>query len=166
MARPATRAVDDAFFERFFADTCQMAVGAVAVTTGDVGAAEDAVQEAYLRAHRRWARVSTLDRPDLWIVRVATRIAVSNWRRHRRETHLSSELQAEVADSITRIWTEWGLEALSPKQRRMVILHHMHGLPVADVARAAGSSTETVRTHLKRARVRLRTRFSDEDRYD
>ena len=74
-----------------------------------------------------------------------------------RETRLSAEVQAEVDDTITRIWTEWGLEALSPKQRLAVILHHMLGLPVADVARASGSSTETVRTHLKRARVRLRT---------
>jgi RNA polymerase sigma-70 factor, ECF subfamily len=166
MARPANREADDASFDRFFADTCQMVVGSVAVTTGDVAAAEDAVQEAYLRAHYRWARVSTLDRPDLWVVRVATRIGVSSWRRRRRETHLSAELQAEVVDSITRIWTEWGLETLSPNQRLAVILHHMHGLPVADVAREAGSSTETVRTHLKRARLRLRARLSEKERYD
>jgi DNA-directed RNA polymerase specialized sigma24 family protein len=44
-----------------------------------------------------------------------------------------------------------------------VVLHHVHGLPVADVAAAAGSSTETIRTHLKRARQRLRTRLTDEE---
>lgn len=166
MVRPVSRAADEVAFDRFFVDTCQLVVGVVAVTTGDVPAAEDAAQEAYLRAHQRWARVSALDRPDLWVVRVATRIAVSSWRRRRRETHLNSELQADIADSITRVWTQWGLEALSSKQRLAVILHHIHGLPVADVAIAAGSSTETVRTHLKRARLRLRTRLSDEDRYD
>jgi RNA polymerase sigma-70 factor, ECF subfamily len=163
MVMPTRAGDEEAAFERFFADTCQLVVGMVAVTTGDVAAAEDAVQEAYLRAHQRWGRISTLDRPDLWVVRVATRIAVSSWRRRRRETQLGSEVEAKVADSIARIWTRWGLEGLSPQQRLAVVLHHVHGLPVADVAAAAGSSTETIRTHLKRARRRLRTRLTDEE---
>ncbi|MHB8489296.1 MAG: sigma-70 family RNA polymerase sigma factor [Candidatus Dormibacteria bacterium] len=166
MARPAARSTDAAEFDRFFLDSCQLVVGMVAVVTGDVAAAEDAVQEAYLRAHQRWTRVAALDRPELWVVKVASRIAVSNWRRRRRESPLSADLRAEVDDSITRVWARWGLEALSPKQRLAVILHHGHGLPVADVARAAGTSTETVRTHLKRARLRLRVRLADKDSYE
>ena len=58
-----------------------------------------------------------LERPELWVVKVATRIAVSSWRRRRRETQLGRELEAEVADSIARIWTRRGLEGLSPQQR-------------------------------------------------
>jgi RNA polymerase sigma-70 factor (ECF subfamily) len=163
MVLPTRASDDEAAFEHFFLDSCQLVVGMVTVTTGDVAAAEDAVQEAYLRAHQRWSRVAGLERPDLWVVRVATRIAVSSWRRRRHETQLNRELEAEVADSIARIWTRWGLEGLSPQQRLAVVLHHVHGLPVADVAAAAGSSTETVRTHLKRARQRLRTRLADEE---
>jgi RNA polymerase sigma-70 factor (ECF subfamily) len=166
MTGPVTRVADTADFDRFFAESCQLVVGMVAVTTGDVAAAEDAVQEAYLRAHQRWMRVGTLDRPELWIAKVATRIAISNWRRRRYESPLSDDLHANVADTIARIWTRWGLETLSPKQRLAVILHHVHGLPVEDVAIAAGSSAETVRTHLKRARLRLRTRMSDEESDD
>ena len=166
MVLPTRASDEDGAFERFFLDSCQLAVGMVAVTTGDVAAAEDAVQEAYLRAHQRWGRVGGLERPELWVVKVATRIAVSSWRRRRRETQLGRELEAEVADSIARIWTRWGLEGLSPQQRLTVVLHHVHGLPVADVAIAAGTSTETVRTHLKRARQRLRARLADEQSHE
>src|ERR1700681_4612749 len=105
MAMPTRARDEEAAFERSFADTCHLVVGMVAVTTGDVAAAEDAVQEAYLRAHQRWGRISTLDRPDLWVVKVSTRIAVSSWRRRRRETPLGSEGEAEVGDSIGRIWS-------------------------------------------------------------
>jgi len=116
MVLPTRASDEDGAFERFFLDSCQLAVGMVAVTTGDVAAAEDAVLEAYLRAHQRWGRVGGLERPELWVVKVATRIAVSSWRR-RRETQLGRELEAEVADSIARIWTRRGLEGLSPQQR-------------------------------------------------
>lgn len=153
-------------FDRFFADTCQFVVGLVTVTTGDAAAAEDAVQEAYLRALQRWGSVAGMDRPDLWVAKVATRLAVSTWRRRRREDQLTVEVPADVTDSLNRIWLKWGLEALSPKQRLVLILHHIHGLPIREVAAAAGSSPETVRTHLKRARLRLRTRLSEEESYE
>lgn len=153
-------------FDRFFADTCQFVVGLVTVTTGDVAAAEDAVQEAYIRALSRWGSLRSMNRPDLWVAKVATRLAVSSWRRRRREDQLTVEVPTDVADSVNRIWLKWGLEALSPKQRLVLILHHIHGLPIEEVAAAAGSSPETVRTHLKRARLRLRTRLSDEESYE
>ena len=156
------RVDQDAAFDRFFAETCQFVVGLVTVTTGDAAAAEDAVQEAYLRAHQRWGSLAAMDRPDLWVAKVAARLAVSSWRRRRREAELTVEVPAVLTDSLNQIWLKWGLEALSPKQRLVVILHHIYGLPIGEVAAAAGSSTETVRTHLKRARLRLRTRLSEE----
>jgi RNA polymerase sigma-70 factor, ECF subfamily len=162
----ATVVDKEAAFDRFFADSCQFVVGLVTVTTGDAAAAEDAVQEAYLRAHQRWGSVALMDRPDLWVAKVASRIAVSSWRSRRREAQLTVDLPVEVADSLNRIWLKWGLESLSPKQRFVLILHHIHGLPLAEVAAAAGSSTETVRTHLKRARLRLRRRLFDGESYE
>jgi len=153
----------EAAFDRFFVDTCQFVVGLVTVTTGDAPAAEDAVQEAYLRASQRWGSLAHMDRPDLWVAKVATRLAVSHWRRQRREMPLSLEVPVEMTDALNRIWLRWGLETLSPKQRLVMVLHHIHGLPIEEVAVAAGASPETIRTHLKRARLRLRARLSDEE---
>ncbi len=154
MELPADRS--EASFEAFFEETCQRIVGIVAVATGDVAAAEDAVQEGYARALTRWGRVSRLDRPDLWVVRVATRIAIDAWRRRRRETPLEVDMRAAVHDDIDRLWVRWGLEGLSPMQRMTVVLRHVEGRPVAEVAAAVSTSPETVKTHLKRATRRLR----------
>jgi RNA polymerase sigma-70 factor (ECF subfamily) len=154
----------DASFEAFFEETCQRIVGIVAVATGDVAAAEDAVQDAYARALTRWGRVSRLDRPDLWVARVATRIAIDSWRRRRRETPLEAEMRASVHDDIDRLWVRWGLEGLSPMQRVTMILRHVEGRPVAEVAAVTSTSPETVKTHLKRATRRLRALLREPSR--
>ena len=38
--------------------------------TGDVAAAEDAVQEAFARAIARWHRLRSYDRPGAWVRRI------------------------------------------------------------------------------------------------
>jgi RNA polymerase sigma factor (sigma-70 family) len=65
-------------------------------------------------------------------------------------------MRASVHDDIDRLWVRWGLEGLSPMQRVTVILRHVEGRPVNDVAAAVSISPETVKTHLKRATRRLR----------
>ncbi|HEX3605166.1 MAG TPA: sigma-70 family RNA polymerase sigma factor [Candidatus Dormibacteraeota bacterium] len=153
-----------ASFEAFFEESCQRIVGIVAVATGDVAAAEDAVQDAYARALTHWGRVSNYDRPDLWVARVATRLAIDAWRKRRRETALESGMRASVDDDIDRLWVRWGLEGLSPMQRMTVILRHVEGRPVVEVAAAVSTSPETVKTHLKRATRRLRQLLGDTPR--
>src|SRR6185436_14523926 len=53
--------------------------------TGDVTAAEDAVQEAFARAIARWHRLRSYDRPGAWVRRVTIRLAVRDRGRRRRE---------------------------------------------------------------------------------
>src|SRR5437660_2674663 len=48
--------------------------------TGQWGTAEDLTQEAFLRLHQRWARVSRYERPGAWLRRVLLNLATS-WRR-------------------------------------------------------------------------------------
>lgn len=55
-------------------------MGAVALVTGDQSAAEDAVQEALLRA---WERTHPIERLDAWIVTVALNLTRSGLRRRR-----------------------------------------------------------------------------------
>lgn len=58
---------------------------AVLVARRNPHRAEDAMQEAYLRAYDRWDSVQHYRRPHAWVVRVALNVATSWWRRHRRE---------------------------------------------------------------------------------
>jgi RNA polymerase sigma-70 factor (ECF subfamily) len=46
-------------------------------------AAEDVAVEALARAYARWASVSRMDKPDAWVFRVATNLALDVIRRRR-----------------------------------------------------------------------------------
>ena len=67
-------------FDEFYRGSRQRLLGFVYVLTGDLAEAQDAVQEAYVRAWQRWSTVGGYDDPEAWVRVVATRIAVSRWR--------------------------------------------------------------------------------------
>jgi DNA-directed RNA polymerase specialized sigma24 family protein len=86
-SHPVAAAATDNGFERFY--RCEYA-GVVRLLVGMTGRralAEELAQEALLSAYRDWPRVQGLDRPDLWLRRVAINRAVSttggSWRSSR-----------------------------------------------------------------------------------
>ena len=153
----------EAAFEAVFTDAYHRVVGLVAAVTGDQGLAEDAAQEAFARAYQRWSRVGRLDRPDLWVARVASRVAIDQWRRRRRETALDGADRVTIPDDVQRLWVRWQLERLSPMQRASILLHCWEGRPVAEVATLLGRSQATVRTHLLMGRRRFRGFVHEEE---
>src|ERR1700681_1474685 len=100
-------------FEAFFARYAREVAAAVALATGDIVAAEDAVQEAMACAYVDWARVSRMGRPDIWVLRVAQRKAIDAWRKRSREGVLDDGATATSAPNIIqRLWVTWGLQRL------------------------------------------------------
>src|SRR5579864_7294516 len=83
--------IDEVGFDEFYLRTVKRVIGAIALVTHDLHAAEDAAQEAFSRAADRWDRVGKLERPDLWVIRVGTNTAITSWKRHRREGGLEVE---------------------------------------------------------------------------
>jgi DNA-directed RNA polymerase specialized sigma24 family protein len=71
-------------FSDFYAASFRRLVGHLYAMTGDRAEAQDAVQEAFVRA---WSHRGRLDRdgaPEAWVRATAWRIAVSRWHRARR----------------------------------------------------------------------------------
>lgn len=67
-------------FDEFYRGSRQRLLGFVFALTGNLAEAQDAVQEAYIRAWQRWSTVRGYDDPEAWVRVVASRIAVSRWR--------------------------------------------------------------------------------------
>jgi RNA polymerase sigma-70 factor (ECF subfamily) len=149
-------------FDDFFLSTRDWAIGAVTLVTRDVTSAEDAVQEAYVKASKKWDRISRLQRPDLWVLRVATNVAIDGWRKRRLESELDPGLSTSTARLVDEAWVRWGLDNLNPKQRAVVVMHHAHGLPIAAIAEKMHVTEISVQSHLARARNRLRWLLSSE----
>jgi RNA polymerase sigma-70 factor (ECF subfamily) len=171
MAWPVTplalSADEERDFDVFFRGSIDRIVGSLLLITRDVHAAEDATQDAYARAYQRWTRVRSLERPDLWVLRVATNLAINSWKKHKRESVLTENQGGALHDAggdelIDQTWLEWGLDQLSPKQRSAFVLHYAQGWDVPAVAQQMGMAESTVDTHLQRARRRLRGLFASE----
>ena len=68
-------------FDTFYATTYPRLVRQLTLMTLDGEQAQDALQEAYVRAWQRWDRVSAYEDPEGWVRTVAYRQCVSVWRR-------------------------------------------------------------------------------------
>jgi RNA polymerase sigma-70 factor (ECF subfamily) len=140
---------------------------------GDLGEAEDVVQEAWLRLER--ADADGIQNVDGWLVRVVARLALDRLRsaRVRRETYVGPWLPEPIAsdDPADRVTLDESvsyalltvLEQLSPAERTAFVLHDVFDMPFGEVAGVVGRSPDAVRQLASRARrhvQRERPRFA------
>lgn len=142
-------------FDDFYAATYRRVVGQVYAMTGNLDEAQDAVQEAYIRAWQRWRTVGAYGDPESWIRTVAYRVAVSSWRR--AVNRLAALRRLGEPDPVPspgpdHVALVRALSQLPAEQRRVVVLHHLVGLAVEDIARETGTPVGTVKSRLSRGR--------------
>lgn len=154
----------EAEFADFYDATWTRTLGCAYAMTGDLAAAEEVAQEAYVRAWARWSRLSAYDEPAAWVRQVAANLAVSRWRRSRTAARwLSRQRPAEPAaapDEGSAALVA-ALRRLPEAQRRAIVLHHLGDLSVAEVARAEGCPEGTVKARLSRGRAALAVLLAD-----
>lgn len=156
-----TAAVTPMPFERFYTSQWRPVVAVTASLCRDVGVAEELAQEAFLRAYGRWGRVSRLDRPELWVRRVALNLAVSSFRRRRAETRALRRVRGihddpasqDLSVEVEEFWE--ALRSLPTRQAQTAALFYVDDLPVTQIAQVLGCATGTVKAHLHAARQRL-----------
>ncbi|MFC8617192.1 SigE family RNA polymerase sigma factor [Micromonospora purpureochromogenes] len=142
-------------FDAFYAACAGRVVGHVFALTGNRGEAEDAVAEAFMRAWQRWSAVRDADSPEAWVRRVASRIAVSSWRKtinRIRAHHRAAVDQSVPGLNEDHVALLQALQRLSANERRAVVLHHLNDLSVAQVAAEMQAPVGTVKTYLARGR--------------
>ena len=88
--------------DRVFRSEFGRAVALLARVLGDIGLAEDAVQDAYLAALRRWPADGVPDNPRAWIVAVARNRAIDRLRRDRVLERHTEELTRRAEDEMNR----------------------------------------------------------------
>ena len=82
-------------FDAFIADATDALFRAGHLMTGDAGAAEDLVQETFIRVARRWDRVRVMDHPVAYARRVLVNLAVTEAeRRSRQQAELTPQPQS------------------------------------------------------------------------
>lgn len=141
-------------------------VGQLYTLTGDLGEAQDAVQEAFVRALAAPRRFGRVDNPEAWLRVVAVNVAR---RRMRRRAHLDRLLrrapeqpQAVPGLSPDHVAVVAALRQLPPAQAEAIALHHLADLPVSTVAELTGVAEGTVKARLSRGRARLAELLAEE----
>jgi RNA polymerase sigma-70 factor (ECF subfamily) len=167
---PERRPADPRDFNGFVTTTVDDVVGALYAMTGDLGRAHECVQEAYARAWLHWDRLSR--QPDrLGRVRVAAwRLAAGRWRRalawmrpRPGDGSPAAALRGSPGPSADSAAAA-ALRSISPRLRRAVVLHHVAGLGVEEIAQETGVAPGTARARLTRGRAALGAALTGPDR--
>jgi RNA polymerase sigma-70 factor, ECF subfamily len=156
-------------FDAFYRATRQRLLHQMYAMTGNLADAQDCVQETYARAWQHWARVSAHVNPEAWLRTVAWRVAASRWRkikngvaamaRHGPPSHAPEPSPDNVALVAA-------LKEIPEAQRRAIVLHHLAGLSVEEVAQETGVATGTVKARLSRGRNALAALLRDDQVHD
>lgn len=140
-------------FSGFFQAEYTRLLRAVYLVVQSRDLAEDVVQDAFLVTWNHWSRVSAYQRPDLWLRRVAIRLAIRSAKRARTSTLAIAEPVVEAHETDLDLVA--GIAALAPAQRAAIVLFYLEDRPVSELAEIMKCSPATAKVHLHRARRRL-----------
>jgi len=125
--------------------------------------AEDAVQEALVRAWASGSRLADLAALEPWFLRTLTNVCLSALRRRRlrralerlwpRETASPRTAGADIGRLLER------LDELPARQQVALVLRYGHELGIEEIAELLGIGPGTVKTHLSRGLARLRKKM-------
>jgi RNA polymerase sigma-70 factor, ECF subfamily len=129
--------------------------------------AEDAVQEAYLRAYRAFARFRGGD-GRAWLLTIVRNVCYSQLRQGRREipvdafdetqhgaTDQLAEVNAQVWREIKSDQLQRSMEALPAEFREVLVLHEIEELAYKEIAAVLEIPLGTVMSRLAGARQKL-----------
>jgi len=130
--------------------------------TGNVSDAEDVVQEAFLRAYEKAPEFESEEHEKAWLIRVTVNLCNSCLRspwRKRTEPLLDSypAMDLKQHELLERIL------ALPPKYRTVIHLFYYEGYSIKDISGLTGQKEATIRSHLTRARQKLKSVLKEDD---
>ncbi|UYM03479.1 RNA polymerase sigma factor [Solicola gregarius] len=134
---------------------------------GDRAEAEDAVQEAFVRALLKPDAFAALDNPVGWLRTVAVNQIRGRWRRrkrHRAVEHLLVD-DAKPAPGLSPHYVAIvaALQQIPFAQREAIVMHHIADMSVGQIADALGVPAGTVKARLSRGRAALANLLQDEE---
>lgn len=137
--------------------------------SGRPDVAEDIVQEAFVRVLKNLERFDTRFRFSTWLFTIAKRLYV-NYIQKQRPVYDSDAVgmrmgdgaspgsvssRAETMDNAREV-LDMALDGLSDQQREIILLFHQQSWPITDIALYLDMPEGTVKSHLHRARQRMK----------
>jgi RNA polymerase sigma-70 factor, ECF subfamily len=147
-------------FEDLYRKEFPAVVALAYALSGNRWVAEDLAQDAFLTAHREWARIQSYDDPGAWVRRVVANMSVSMFRRRAIEAKALARLALgqvwilpELPVEDERYWR--AVRALPRRQAQVVALYYLEDRSANDIADILDMAPGTVRKHLHDGRRAL-----------
>jgi RNA polymerase sigma-70 factor (ECF subfamily) len=137
--------------------------------SGSTEAADDLVQDTFIKAHGAMARLEGDQRLLPWLYRIANNTAIDHLRRRKRfawlpwtalhgtseeprsaDEHEASRARAEIAAT---------LKALPPDNAAALLLHAMEGYSYTEIAAIQGCTMSAARSRIARARAAFKEHY-------
>lgn len=167
----AFRALMDAYRHAFY--------GLARRYAGSHEDADDVLQDAFVKVYQNLAGLERAEAFFPWARRIIVNTALDQIRRRKRIAEVESDPEAPGGDPIDpptgafeapdrRVEQreffrrlERAIRALPPRQREVVLLHDVEGVPTEEIAERLGCPRATVRSNLFYAREKLRETLAD-----
>jgi RNA polymerase sigma-70 factor (ECF subfamily) len=154
---------------------------AAASILGNDADAEDAAQEAFLKAYRNLGRFRQESKFSTWLIQIAINNARMKLRKDRclLQKSIDAGQKTSEGDYIPTDLADWreipsealeqselrealnkALNSLQEKYRIVLILRDVQQMSIAETAKALGISEENVKTRTSRARLQMRDRLA------
>jgi RNA polymerase sigma-70 factor (ECF subfamily) len=164
-------------FERYHRRAYALALGIVRQPDD----AMDAVQDAFIKAHKHLDKFEGTSSFYTWLYRIVMNVAIDHLRKHRRvkpveldESRLENDADdpllprilggnpgRALLDKQIRARIDQALDELSENHRAVLVMRELEGLSYEDMAQAMGCSKGTIMSRLFHARRNMQKRLLD-----
>ena len=136
--------------------------------------AEDAAQDAFLKAYRSIDALQDSDRFSVWLYRIVSNVCLDQLRARKRRQELSVTVENDEGEleelelpderfspahlldrKLTREAVQRGLNALNDEARNILLLREIRGLSYEEIGQALNLEPGTVKSRLFRSRKKL-----------
>ena len=157
-------------FDLFFQHYQHRLFGYLWRVTGEEQTAYDLSQETFVRAWQHFRTIKSYERPDAWLLRVATNLMLNQQRRGAtpigRAAPFDVITDPASSDPTVRLaerdLVQTVLACLAPRSRAALVLREVYGFSCAEVGVALGISRSAAKMVLLRARDEFRVRYQSE----
>jgi RNA polymerase sigma factor (sigma-70 family) len=173
--RPAAERDAAASFDRLAAEHYGRIARLVDRLSGWRGDRDDLVQEVFVAAWRAWPSFREESRAETWL----TRIAINTCRTQRRRQWLRTEVWRRLTE-IVHAWdhrephenlaseessegVRRAIASLAQRDREVLVLRYLEEQSIEDIATSLDLTRGAVEVRLSRARLRLKSKLTDEN---
>lgn len=155
------RKCDRTEFERAYEEYSNQLYRVALVYTQDTYAAQDIVQEVFLRYLKKSRIFNDREHEQAWLLRVTINQCHDHYRKNRRLTVLTEEPQSTLPTELSAL--SYALSQLPEKYRTAILLHYLEGYSIKEIAAMLHCSQSAIKMRIARGKAQLRRLREEEE---